>query len=69
MYFRLEATDMSIIRSALSATVLKDLPNIKEYIHQNREKLMEERRLRLISASLETTDDDEEIVEEEEVEE
>lgn len=61
---------MSIIRSALSATVLKDLPNIKEYIHQNREKLMEERRLRLISANLDTTDDDEEeFVEEEEVEE
>lgn len=61
---------MSIIRSALSATVLKDLPNIKEYIHQNREKLMEERRLRLISANLDTTDEDEEeFIEEEEVEE
>lgn len=58
---------MTIIRSALTATVLKDLPNIKEYIHQNREKLMEERRLRLISAHLESTD--EEILEEEEEEE
>lgn len=43
----LEATDMSIIRSALTANVVKRLPNIRDYIHQERDKLAEERRLRL----------------------
>lgn len=43
----LEATDMSIIRSALTANVIQGLPNIREYIHQERHKLIEERRLKV----------------------
>uniref|UniRef100_A0A336K738 Kelch-like protein diablo n=1 Tax=Culicoides sonorensis TaxID=179676 RepID=A0A336K738_CULSO len=43
----LEATDMSIIRSALTANVVYGLPNVRDYIHKNREKLMEERRQRI----------------------
>lgn len=44
----LEATDMSMIRSALTATVVHGIPNIRDYIHQNRHKLFEEKRARLI---------------------
>lgn len=40
----LEATNMSIIRSALTANVVRDLPNIREYLYQDRNKLLEERR-------------------------
>lgn len=43
----LEATDMSIIRSALTANVVKNLPNIRDYIHQDRDRLAEERRVRM----------------------
>jgi len=43
-----EATDMNIYRSALSACVLFGLPNITDYIHQHRERLMEEKRQRLL---------------------
>lgn len=43
----LEATDMSIIRSALTANVVQGLPNIREYIHKERHKLIEERRLKV----------------------
>lgn len=40
---------MSIFRSALSASVIMGLPNVRDYIHQNRERLMEERRQRMIA--------------------
>lgn len=43
-----EATDMHIYRSALAACVVHDLPNIKDYIHQNRRGLIEEKRQRLM---------------------
>ncbi|CAG7819407.1 unnamed protein product [Allacma fusca] len=43
-----EATDMNIYRSALSACVIMGLPNIYDYIHQHRERLMEEKRQRLL---------------------
>jgi kelch-like protein 10 len=46
-----EATDMNIYRSALSACVVTDLPNIADYIHQHRDRLMEERRQRLFSVN------------------
>ncbi|KAB0789994.1 hypothetical protein PPYR_12304 [Photinus pyralis] len=45
-----EATDMNIYRSALSACVINNLPNVQDYIHQHRERLMEEKRQRLIAA-------------------
>lgn len=48
---RLEATDMSIIRSALTANVVYGLPNVRDYIHKNRDKLMEERRQRIFANS------------------
>ncbi|XP_026463308.1 kelch-like protein 10 [Ctenocephalides felis] len=47
-----EATDMSIFRSALSASVIMGLPNVRDYIHQNRERLMEERRQRMIAGMI-----------------
>lgn len=43
----LEATDMTIIRSALTANVVKGLSNIIEYLHKERNKLVEERRLKV----------------------
>lgn len=39
---------MNINRSALTSNVVCGLPNVKDYIHKNRQRLMEERRLRLI---------------------
>nr|CAD7400503.1 unnamed protein product [Timema poppensis] len=42
-----EATDMNIYRSALSACVIMGLPNVHDYIHKHRERLMEEKRLKL----------------------
>lgn len=42
---------MNVYRSALSACVISDLPNIREYIHQHRDQLMEEKRQRLLLAS------------------
>lgn len=47
----LEATDMSIIRSALTATIVSGLPNIRDYLHKDRHKLMQERRLNMITGS------------------
>ncbi|CAG0884893.1 unnamed protein product [Cyprideis torosa] len=44
-----EATDMNIFRSALAACVVEDLPNIRDYIHQHRENLMEEKRQKLLA--------------------
>jgi len=42
---------MNIYRSALSACVVSDLPNISDYIHQHRDRLMEERRQRLFNVN------------------
>jgi len=47
-----EATDMNVFRSALSASVVSDLPNLEDYIHQNRDMLMEEKRQRLLAMTL-----------------
>lgn len=46
---RYEATDMNIYRSALSACVLSGLPNLREYIYKHRDRLMEEKRLKLLA--------------------
>ncbi|XP_073989181.1 kelch-like protein 10 isoform X2 [Rhodnius prolixus] len=43
-----EATDMNIYRSALSASVIMGLPNVRDYIHQHRDRLMEEKRQKLL---------------------
>lgn len=42
---------MSIIRSALTANVVQDLPNVRDYLHQARHNLVEERRLKLFRES------------------
>jgi kelch-like protein 10 len=47
----LEATDMSIIRSALTVSVVRGLSNVRDYVHQNRHKLIEEKRMRIIGES------------------
>lgn len=44
-----EATDMNIYRSALSACVILGLPNVRDYIHKHRERLMEEKRQKLLA--------------------
>lgn len=44
-----EATDMNIYRSALSACVISGLPNVRDYIHKHRERLMEEKRQKMIA--------------------
>uniref|UniRef100_A0A1B6D3P4 Kelch-like protein diablo n=1 Tax=Clastoptera arizonana TaxID=38151 RepID=A0A1B6D3P4_9HEMI len=44
-----QVTDMNINRSAVSACVMDGLPNLHEYIYQNRELLLEDRRQRLRS--------------------
>ncbi|XP_017760257.1 PREDICTED: kelch-like protein 10 [Eufriesea mexicana] len=44
-----EATDMNVYRSALSACVIMGLPNVNDYIHQHRERLMEEKRQKLLA--------------------
>lgn len=44
-----EATDMNIYRSALSACVIQGLPNVRDFIHKHREKLMEEKRQKMIA--------------------
>ncbi|CAL1297525.1 unnamed protein product [Larinioides sclopetarius] len=43
-----EATDMNAYRSALAACVVQGLPNVDDYIHQNRSGLMEEKRQKLL---------------------
>uniref|UniRef100_A0A2A4K3X6 BTB domain-containing protein n=1 Tax=Heliothis virescens TaxID=7102 RepID=A0A2A4K3X6_HELVI len=43
-----EATDMNIYRSALSACVIMGLPNVYDYIHKHRERLMEEKRQKIL---------------------
>lgn len=49
VFDRYEATDMNVFRSALSACVVADLPNINDFIHQNRHMLMEEKRQKLLA--------------------
>ncbi|XP_076181587.1 kelch-like protein 10 isoform X1 [Ptiloglossa arizonensis] len=44
-----EATDMNVYRSALSACVIMGLPNVNDYIHKHRERLMEEKRQKLLA--------------------
>lgn len=44
----LEATDMTVNRSALTANVVSGLPNVRDYTHQDRQRLMEERRQRVM---------------------
>ncbi|XP_066591884.1 kelch-like protein 10 [Prorops nasuta] len=44
-----EATDMNLYRSAVSACVVMGLPNVYDYIHKHRERLMEEKRQKLLS--------------------
>ncbi|XP_043194053.1 kelch-like protein 10 [Amphibalanus amphitrite] len=44
-----EATDMNIYRSALSACVIIGPPNVSDYIHKHRDKLMEEKRQKLLA--------------------
>lgn len=48
MLLRYEATDMNIYRSALSACVIMGLPNVYDYIHKHRERLMEEKRQKIL---------------------
>ncbi|KAH7966654.1 hypothetical protein HPB49_018274 [Dermacentor silvarum] len=43
-----EATDMNESRSALAACVISGLPNIREYVHQRRDNLMEEKRQKML---------------------
>lgn len=43
-----EATDMNAFRSALAACVVLGLPNVNDYVHQNRRGLMEEKRQKLL---------------------
>lgn len=45
-----EATDMNIFRSALSACVISGLPNMHDYIHQHRDRLMEEKRQKMLTS-------------------
>ncbi|XP_043470677.1 kelch-like protein 10 [Leptopilina heterotoma] len=47
-----EATDMNIYRSALSACVIMGLPNVEDYIHKHRERLMEEKRQKLLALEM-----------------
>ncbi|KAG5672663.1 hypothetical protein PVAND_002774 [Polypedilum vanderplanki] len=41
------ASSMSMIRSALTASVVKGLPNVRDYVHQNRHKLIEQKRIQI----------------------
>ncbi|KAL3190465.1 hypothetical protein MRX96_019983 [Rhipicephalus microplus] len=43
-----EATDMTEARSALAACVISGLPNIRDYVHQRRDNLMEEKRQKML---------------------
>lgn len=54
--YRLRATHTNIYRSGLSASLVKDLPNVREYIYTDRHRLIEEKRIhcqmdRLLSGS------------------
>ena len=41
---RYDATDMNIYRSALSACVVSGLPNVKDYIHKQRDRPEEKKK-------------------------
>lgn len=43
---------MNICRSALSACVIMGLPNVNDYIHKHRERLMEEKRQKLLALEI-----------------
>ncbi|XP_055641436.1 kelch-like protein 10 [Toxorhynchites rutilus septentrionalis] len=49
----LEATDLNLMRSAFKAVIISGLPNIRDYIHKDRDSLMAERRQRMSSAERE----------------
>lgn len=49
----LEATNLNLMRSAFKAVIVSGLPNIRDYIHKDRENLMAERRQRLLSTERE----------------
>lgn len=49
---------MGIVRSALSVNVIMGLPNVRDYIHKDRERLMEERRQRMFPNEMESEEDD-----------
>ncbi|XP_046387558.1 kelch-like protein 10 [Ischnura elegans] len=44
-----EAAELNLFRSALSACVVRDLPNLGDYVHPHRDRAVEERRQRLIA--------------------
>lgn len=44
-YRRLRATNINIYRSGLTASLVKDLPNVREYIYTDRHRLIEEKRI------------------------
>ncbi|KAK8786871.1 hypothetical protein V5799_023356 [Amblyomma americanum] len=44
-----EATDMNEPRSALAACVIAGLPNVRDYVHQHRDNLMEEKRQKMLA--------------------
>ncbi|XP_063982748.1 kelch-like protein 10 [Diachasmimorpha longicaudata] len=44
-----KATDMNFFRSGLAACVIMGLPNIYDFIHKHRDRLMEEKRQKLIA--------------------
>ncbi|KAL9924242.1 kelch-like protein 10 [Glossina fuscipes] len=48
----MEATDMNVVRSALTANNVAGLPNKRDYIHKERDRLMEERRQRLLATAM-----------------
>ncbi|XP_036321452.1 kelch-like protein 10 isoform X2 [Rhagoletis pomonella] len=48
----MEATDMNVVRSALTANNVAGLPNKRDYIHKERDRLMEERRQRLLASAM-----------------
>lgn len=43
---------MNVVRSALTANNVVGLPNKRDYIHKERDRLMEERRQRLLASSI-----------------
>lgn len=43
---------MNVYRSALSACVIMGLPNVEDYIHKHRERLMEEKRQKLLALEM-----------------
>lgn len=42
---------MNVFRSALSACVINNLPNTHDYVHKHRDRLMEEKRQKLLAIS------------------